>query len=78
MASMTKLLSALDVAVTTNDEAVAAAVLDKSHKTYMAQLVEVGSFLYVFPNRFSHFSHVSRLDECLGFHFHVYEAGCQG
>ncbi|KAK3862242.1 hypothetical protein Pcinc_031873 [Petrolisthes cinctipes] len=41
VASMTKLLSALDVAVTTNDEAVAAAVLDKSHKTYMAQLVEV-------------------------------------
>ncbi|KAG7167447.1 Integrator complex subunit 1-like [Homarus americanus] len=41
VASMTKLLCALDVAVKTNDEAVAAAVLDKSHKTYMAQLVEV-------------------------------------
>lgn len=41
VASMTKLLCALDVAVNTNDEAVAAAVLDKSHKTYMAQLVEV-------------------------------------
>lgn len=39
--SMTKLLCALDMAVNTNDEAVAAAVLDKSHKTYMAQLVEV-------------------------------------
>lgn len=38
---MTKLLCALDMAVNTNDEAVAAAVLDKSHKTYMAQLVEV-------------------------------------
>lgn len=38
---MTKLLCALDVAVNTNEEAVAAAVLDKSHKTYMAQLVEV-------------------------------------
>ncbi|XP_063606575.1 integrator complex subunit 1-like isoform X2 [Penaeus indicus] len=41
VASMTKLLCALDVAVNTNEEAVAAAVLDKSHKTYMAQLVEV-------------------------------------
>lgn len=41
VASMTKLLCALDVAVNTNADAVAAAVLDKSHKTYMAQLVEV-------------------------------------
>ncbi|KAK7079233.1 Integrator complex subunit 1 [Halocaridina rubra] len=41
VASMTKLLCALDVAVNTSEEAVAAAVLDKSHKTYMAQLVEV-------------------------------------
>ncbi|KAL7647180.1 UNVERIFIED_CONTAM: hypothetical protein RMT77_002438 [Armadillidium vulgare] len=41
VASMTKLLCALDLAVSTNEEAVAAAVLDKSHKNYMAQLVEV-------------------------------------
>lgn len=41
VASMTKLLCALDVAVNHSEEAVAAAVLDKSHKTYMAQLVEV-------------------------------------
>ncbi|CAL4082032.1 unnamed protein product, partial [Meganyctiphanes norvegica] len=41
VASMTKLLCALDLAVNNNAEAVAAAVLDKSHKTYMAQLVEV-------------------------------------
>ncbi|XP_076057704.1 integrator complex subunit 1 [Oratosquilla oratoria] len=41
VASMTKLLCALDIAVNTSEEAVAAAVLDKSHKTYMAQLVEV-------------------------------------
>ncbi|MCL4131593.1 UNVERIFIED_CONTAM: hypothetical protein GTU68_040453, partial [Idotea baltica] len=41
VASMTKLLCRLDLAVSTNDEAVAAAVLDKSHKNYMAQLVEV-------------------------------------
>lgn len=81
VASMTKLLSALDVAVTTNDEAVAAAVLDKSHKTYMAQLVEVSS-LIMLPNGFfsfvSRYIHVSRLDECLGFHFDVCEAGGQG
>ena len=41
VASMTKLLGALDAAVAAHPQAVAAAVLDKSHKTYMAQLVEV-------------------------------------
>ena len=35
---MTKLLRALDLAVDTSKEAVAAAVLDKSHKNYMAQV----------------------------------------
>lgn len=45
VASMTKLLCSLDLAASTNEEAVAAAVLDKSHKNYMAQVRNCGIVL---------------------------------